>query len=203
MGIYRKFILPRLLDSAMGSAEIEKLRPGVLSAASGVVLEIGAGAGHNLPFYKNISKLYALEPSKELTKIAAERAGALGFPVEFLDAKAENIPLPDGSVDTVVSTWTLCSIGDPEEALKKIRRVLRPDGRFIFIDHGISPKPLVRTLQKSMTPFTKYFTGNCHMDRDIKKLICDAGFSIKKLDQFAEKSKPLMYNSRGVAKIGL
>ena len=183
----------------MGSAEIEKLRPGVINAALGVVLEIGAGSGHNFSLYKNISKLYALEPSKELSDMAQKRTSNLTFPVEFLSASAEQIPLPNESVDTVVSTWTLCSIPRPEKALKEITRVLRPKGHFVFIDHGISPKFFIRILQHVLTPFVKYFTGNCHLNRDIRKLIRTSGFNIQKLEQFHEKSKPLIYNNRGIA----
>ncbi len=182
----------------MGSAEIEKLRPWVIDLASGVVLEIGIGAGHNLPFYKSISKLYALEPSKEMISMAKKRAESLSFPMEFLNASAEHIPLFDSSVDTVISTWTLCSIEKPEEALKETARVLRPNGHFIFIDHGISPNPLMRALQNILTPFTKYFTGNCHLNRDIEKIIRSAGFNIQRLSQFHEKNKPLMYNYKGI-----
>lgn len=198
MSLYKKFILPRLLDSAMSSAEIEKLRPKVISSAKGVVLEIGAGSGLNLPIYENISKLYALEPSRELADLAKVRAKEVSFPVEFLNASAESIPLPDSSVDTVVSTWTLCSITKPEQALKEIRRVLRSEGSFVFIDHGISPKPVVRSFQNILTPVTKCFTGNCHLNRDIKKLVSDAGFKIQNLEQFHEQRKPLVYNNMGI-----
>lgn len=198
MSFYKKFILPRFLDSAMSSPEIEKLRPSVINLAKGVVLEIGTGSGLNLTFYKDISKLYALEPSQELVKMARERAKEVLFLVEFLNASAEHIPLPDHSVNTVVSTWTLCSIQDPEQALKEIRRVLHPEGSFVFIDHGASSKPFVRSVQNILTPVTKYFTGNCHLNRNIEMLIKGAGFKIQNIKQFHEHGKPLIYNNMGV-----
>jgi len=197
--LYQRFIVPRLLNSAMGSAELEKIRRSVLADASGIVLEIGVGPGHNLPLYRHISKLYALEPSKELIHIAQTRAGSLSFPIEFLNAGAEHIPLAEHSVDTVVSTWTLCSVSDPRKVLQEIVRVLRPEGRFIFVDHGASPVRSIRVVQKILTRGTKYFTGNCHFDRDIKELIADAGLHIKKLEHPHERFKPLIYNYGGIA----
>jgi ubiquinone/menaquinone biosynthesis C-methylase UbiE len=182
----------------MSSTEIEKLRPKVINLAKGIVLEIGAGSGLNLPIYKNISKLHALEPSQELTDMAKVRTKEVSFPVEFLNASAEHIPLPDKSVDTVVSTWTLCSIPKPEQALKEIIRVLRPEGFFAFIDHGVSPKSSVRSFQNLLTPITKHFTGNCHLNRDIEGLIKGAGFKIQNLEQFHEQGKPLVYNNMGI-----
>jgi len=196
---YQRVVLPRLLNFGMGSAEFEKIRHAVLADASGVVLEIGAGPGYNLSQYKNISRLYALEPSKELIEIARARAKSLSFPIEFLNMGAESIPLPDHSIDTVVSTWTLCSVTDLKEVLKEIVRVLQPQGRFIFVDHGASPKFSVRMLQKIFTPITKHFTGNCHYDREIERFISGAGLNIQKINHPRQKFKPLIYNYEGVA----
>ena len=191
-----------MIDRGMSGEEIEKLRPSVIEKASGVVLEIGAGSGLNLPFYKNISKLYFLEPSKGLMEMARKRAKGITFPIEFLEAGAERIPLPDTSVDTVVSTWTLCSIDDAAKALREMRRVLKPAGQFVFIDHGISPHSFMRTLQKILTPIMRPWTGNCHLNRDIPALIEEAGFSIAQKDQFHERSHPLIFNTRGNSSLG-
>jgi ubiquinone/menaquinone biosynthesis C-methylase UbiE len=198
---YKKFILPRLLNKEMGSDDFEKIRPGIVGAAEGITLEIGIGPGYNIPHYKNISKLIALDPSKELLDIARARAGSLhlSFPVDFLCASAEHIPLPDKSVDTVVSTWTLCSVGNLRQTLKELARVLRPNGRFIFSDHGAAPVPRVRFVQKLITPFTRHFTGNCHLDREIDKDILEAGFVLQKIERSAEPLRPLIYNYEGVA----
>jgi ubiquinone/menaquinone biosynthesis C-methylase UbiE len=180
----------------MSSGEFEKLRPEVIEQATGVVLEIGVGAGHNLPLYKDISKIFALEPSQELLAMAKER---VVVPVEFLNTGAEHIPLPDHSVDTVVSTWTLCSVGNPEAVLREIKRVLRTDGKFIFVDHGESPFFWIRFIQITVTPITKHFTGNCHLERNIEGLLKGAGFQVKKMDHPQERFKPLIYNYQGVA----
>jgi ubiquinone/menaquinone biosynthesis C-methylase UbiE len=196
---YNRTIVPRLLNSEMGSEELEKIRREVLADASGTVLEIGVGPGYNFALYKNISKLYALEPSKELTDIAKTRSNSLVFPVEFLDAGAENIPLPDQSVDTVISTWTLCSVSDPRKVLQEIKRILKPGGKFLFVDHGASPTVGIRAIQTISTSITKYFTGNCHYDRQLEMLIKEAGFAIKKMAHPPERFKPLIYNYQGIA----
>lgn len=196
---YQKKILPRILNYEMGSGELEGIRRVVLADAFGVVLEIGAGPGYNLPLYKNISKLFALEPSKELIEIAKTRVGSQVFPIVFFNSGAENIPLPSHSVDTVVSTWTLCSVTDPKKVLREITRVLRPGGKFIFVDHGASPNFGLRILQTLSTSVAKHFTGNCHYDRQLEKLIKEAGFNINKMEHPPERFKPLIYNYQGIA----
>ncbi len=194
---YQKTVLPRLLASTMSREEFEKIRPAVVSDAHGIVLEIGVGAGNNFLHYKNISKLYALEPSPELVAIAKQQQTP--FPVEYLVTGAEAIPLPDDSVDTVVSTWTLCSVDNPEAVLSEIKRVLKPGGRFLFVDHGASPFWLTRSVQTMLTPLTKHFTGNCHMDRDIEMLVTAVGFKLENMSHPSESFKPLVYNYRGAA----
>ena len=196
---YQKTILPRLLNSEMGSLELEKIRRTVLTQASGIVLEIGVGPGYNIPLYNNISKLYALEPSKELVEIAKTRTNSALFPVEFLNTGGESIPLPDQSVDTVVSTWTLCSVNDPQKVLRELMRVLHPQGRFIFVDHGASSSGAIHVVQKILTSVTKHFTGNCHYDRSIEKLIREAGFKVQNMQHPKERLKPLIYNYQGIA----
>lgn len=196
---YQRIVVPRMLNFGMGSKEFERVRRAVLKDASGTVLEIGVGPGYNIPLYNNISKLYALEPSEELIKIAKARMGPSSFPIEFITAGAEHIPLPDHSIDTVVSTWTLCSVTDPEQVLQEIKRVLRLEGRFVFADHGASPNVGLRLVQTVCTSVSKYFTGNCHYDRDIEGLIKKAGFAIRKIDHPQEKFSPLIYNYQGLA----
>jgi ubiquinone/menaquinone biosynthesis C-methylase UbiE len=199
MNLYNKFVLPRLLSRAMDSADIKQLRPGVIAEASGIVLEIGVGPGYNFPFYRNISKLYALDSSAEMIARAQKRSKELAFPVEFIQASAERIPLADASVDTVVSTWTLCSIQQPAIALQEIYRVLRPGGTFVFIDHGVSPVNSIAIAQTLATPFMRYFTGNCHLSRDIVGLIREARLEVKSVDHPRERHKLLIYNYRGIA----
>lgn len=196
---YQRVVVPRLLNSEMGSEKFETVRREVLSDASGVVLELGVGPGYNLSLYRNISKLYVLEPSQELIDIAKSRSGSLVFPVEFLRSGAEHIPLPDHSVDTVVSTWTMCSVSDPRKVLSEIRRVLTRGGKFIFADHGASPNRLTRIVQTVSTSVTKHFTGNCHYNRQLERLMREAGFSIERMRNSTERLQPLMYNYQGIA----
>lgn len=185
----------------MDSEDLQKIRRDVLAEVSGVVLEIGIGPGYNLPLYKNVEKLYALEPSKELIEIAKARAVALSFQIEFLNSEGEHIPLPDHSIDTVVSTWTMCSVKDPKKVLAEIARVLRPQGMFVFVDHGAAPNVGLRVLQKLFTFFTKYFTGNCHYDRKLDVLIKEAGFTVIQMTHPRERRVSLTYNFQGIASL--
>jgi len=200
MNFYNKYILPKLLDSAMKTKDLQKLRPEVINNASGVVLEIGFGSGLNLPYYKNITKLYALDPSRELYELAKNKIKNAPFPVEYFPASAEKIPLADNSIDSVVSTWTMCSVTNPVKVLQEIKRVLKPEGKFIFIDHGASPNRNIRMIQNILTPITKYFTGNCHFNRELEKLTKESGLTVEKIEHPLEKFKPLIYNYQGIAK---
>ncbi len=201
MNLYQKHILPKLLNFTMQRSEMEKHRPDIVGQASGVVLEVGFGSGLNLPYYKNVSKLYALDPSRELYDIAKDRVEKALFTTEHLEASAENIPLASGTIDCVVSTWSLCSIPNPEIALGEIFRVLKSGGRFMFIEHGKSPIIFVGKIQKLFTPISKCVAGGCHMDRDIEKMIKNAGFEIQKLEKFQQKFKPLAFMYKGVAAV--
>lgn len=174
-------------------------RPDVAGEASGIVLEIGFGSGLNLPYYKNVTKLYALDPSQELYNLAKDRIQKVSFPTEHIQASAEKIPLENNSIDLVVSTWSLCSIPHPEIALKEIFRVLKLGGIFAFIEHGKSPKSFIFKLQKILTPFSKRLAGGCHLDREIDELIKEAGFDFIKLETFQQKSKPLAFMYKGIA----
>lgn len=198
--IYNRLILPGLLDSEMGSPELIETRKVIAGFASGVTLEIGFGSGHNLPFYKNITKLYALDPSQGSLDIARSRMKGINFPVDFICKSAEHIPLPDNSVDTVVSTWALCSVRRPKKVLSEIARVLRPGGVFAFTEHGASPRFFIRVIQWMFTNVSKYFTGNCHYDRRIDALIQgEKGFTIQKMEYPPEEGRPLIYNYEGFA----
>ncbi len=196
-----KKIRARVLALNMKSSALTSIREKVIGEAKGVVLEIGVGPGYNIPLYKEIEKLYALEPSSELLTIADDRAKAAAFPLEILRASAEKIPLPDASVDTVVSTWTLCSVTDIDRVLDEIKRVLKTDGKFLFVDHGASPQPFVLACQQAFTVFSKRCCGNCHYTRDIEASIQKAGFTITHLDHPKEAWAPLIYNYQGKATI--
>ncbi len=183
----------------MRPLEFNKTREQVVHSAQGIVLEVGFGSGYNLPFYKNVKKLYALDPSKELFAYAADRIASAQFPVEYLPDSAEQIPLQDNSIDTVVSTWSLCSIPNLEKAMKEIWRVLIPGGRFLFVEHGQSPKKINSLVQKLLTPISRHFTGNCHLDRKIDDYIQKSGLVIENIEMFPEEGRPLMFSYRGSA----
>ena len=142
MSFYADRIMPRLIAAGMQNKAMTRYRPRIPPLATGRVLEVGIGSGLNLPYYgREVTRVFGLEPSEFLRQQAAEAARSVAFPVELLAAGAESIPLDSGSVDTVVSTWTLCSIPDLDAALGEIRRVLRPDGRLLFFEHGRAPDP--------------------------------------------------------------
>jgi len=202
VSLYAKYLLPRLIDFAMSSKATTAERTRLIPLASGVVLEIGAGSMLNLPFYgPAVRKLYALDPSLELWRLGRGRVRNAPFPIEFVRSSAESIPVRDDTLDTVVSTWTLCTIPDPRAALEEIRRVLRPDGTLIFIEHGWSPDARVRAWQERLNPLWKRVAGGCNLDRQIEQLIGRAGFQISSLERgYGEGPKPFAYLYRGLAR---
>jgi ubiquinone/menaquinone biosynthesis C-methylase UbiE len=174
--------LPSLIQFAMSQDDIMRLREAHVPAARGVVLEVGIGPGLNLPLYSQaVTKLYGIDPSAELLAVAKKRLPAIAFPVELIQRAVGDIPLEDASIDTAVITWTLCSIDDPAAALREVRRVLKPDGSLIFIEHGAAPDRGVRAWQRRLTPIWKRLAGGCHLDREIDALVEDAGFTIATL----------------------
>jgi ubiquinone/menaquinone biosynthesis C-methylase UbiE len=183
MGFYARHILPRLLDSAMSTKPINYQRKKVVPRAEGRVLEIGFGAGHNLPHYDaaKVSHIWALEPAKEMRERAAERVAASTIPLEFLDLPGERIPLDDEEADTILITYTLCTIPDVMTALSGMRRVLKPGGKMIFCEHGEAPDDDVKRWQRALTPAWKAIGGGCHVGRAIPKLITDSGFTIDEM----------------------
>lgn len=185
----------------MNRKDIEVLREEIVSKAKGEVLEIGFGSGLNIPYYKDVNKLYALEPSQEIFDVGTKNTNNTKFVVEHLKNSAEQISLTDNSVDSVVSTWSLCSIPNPEKALKEIHRVLKPGGKFYFLEHGKSNNVSKYTLQNILNPFSKCLMGGCNLNRDIEKLITNSGFEIENIEKFELKSKPLAFMYRGFCKI--
>jgi ubiquinone/menaquinone biosynthesis C-methylase UbiE len=184
MGFYDRHILPFLLNAAMSAKPIAYQRRKIVPRAQGRVLEIGFGAGHNLPFYDatKVTHLWALEPSAEMRARATARVVASPIAPEFLDLPGENIPLDDETADTIVVTYTLCTIPDVMKALAGMRRVLKPSGRLLFCEHGEAPDESVRRWQRRITPFWKTIGGGCHVGRPIPKLIGDAGFQVEGLE---------------------
>ena len=202
MGLYAKYVLPRIIDLAMRNEETARLRAGWVPLARGEVLEIGIGSGLNLPFYSpDVQRIYGVDPSVELQRIARGRVVAAPMEVEFLSQSAEEqLPLADASIDTVVTTWTLCSIADAPKALREMKRVLRTSGRLIFLEHGRAPDPGVADWQERITPLWKNITGGCHLNRKIDDLITTAGFRITELKTFYVRGpRPMTYTYQGTA----
>src|SRR5215469_2218902 len=183
MGFYRNVILPKLCDFAMRNERLQPFRERVVGRADGRVLEIGAGSGRNLSLYRaNVDEVIALEPDPNLARMAEARANERSRPVKWVEAPAEDIPLDNGSVDTVVSTWTICSIADATRALGEMRRVLKAGGRLVFVEHGLSPEPRVQRWQETIDPLWSRISGGCHLNRPIRRMIEEAGFRMEAIE---------------------
>jgi ubiquinone/menaquinone biosynthesis C-methylase UbiE len=202
MGFYSDLVLPRLLDHAMRNEELVGYRRRIAGAAHGRVLEVGIGSGLNLPFYgPGVTEIIGLDPSGPLFGMASQRAEAHDRAVSFLTASAEAIPLDAGSVDTVVTTWTMCSIPDAGAALAEMRRVLRPGGDLLFVEHGRAPDPWVVRVQDLLTPVWRPLAGGCHLNRPMVDLITGAGFRMQDLRTgYAPGPKPFTFLYKGRAK---
>lgn len=202
MGVYGKYVLPRIIDVAMRNEETARLRAAWIPNARGEVLEVGIGSGLNLPFYSSdVHRVYGVDPSFELQRMARKRAGAGQIEVEFLSQSAEEqLSLGDASIDTVVITWALCSIPNAPKALQQVKRVLKPSGRLIFLDHGRAPDPDVAVWQDRITPVWKRICGGCHLNRKIDDLIAAAGYRITELKTcYLTGPRPMMYTYQGIA----
>ncbi len=203
MGIYARYVMPRLLDFAMRQKPLLPARARVVGAAEGRVLEIGIGSGLNLPHYgPAVRSLIGVEPSPELLHLARDRARTISAPIDFIEGSAEALPLDDGSIDTVVTTWTMCTIPDPVRALAEARRVLRPGGMLLFVEHGHAPEPGVAKWQDRLDPLWSKISGGCHLNRPIDTLIRAAGFRIDRLDAAHMPAGPrthtFMYEGRAL-----
>lgn len=202
MSYYERYVLPWLIHLAMRAKAVTAERAGIVPQASGVVVEVGIGSGLNLPFYEpRVQRLYALDPSATLLRMARRRARRLPVPVEWIEGPAEAIPLDDRIADTVVTTWTLCTIPDPLRALGEMRRVLKPEGRLLFIEHGRAPEPAVRAWQDRLTPLWRRVAGGCHLNRRIGDVLRAGGFDLESLSAgYGVGPRPLAYLYRGVAR---
>jgi SAM-dependent methyltransferase len=202
MGLYSDIILPKLCDLAMRNRLFVPFRRRVIGAAEGRVLEIGVGSGRNLPFYRPpVREVLALEPAPRLVTMARGAARGASIPVNFLEASAEAIPLDAHSVDTIVTTWTMCSIPQAATALAEMRRVLRPGGRLLFVEHGLAPDASVRRWQDLMTPAWRHISGGCHLNRPIPALIEAAGFRIDRIETgYIPGPKPMTFMYEGSAR---
>jgi ubiquinone/menaquinone biosynthesis C-methylase UbiE len=182
MSLYQQYVVPCLVHLAMRQKSLGPFRRRVVTAAEGRVLEIGVGSGLNFPFYGGtVTSVIGLEPSSALLRMARSRASSAKVPITLLDASAEAIPLDSGSIDTVVTTWTLCTIPNAPLALAEIRRVLRPGGALRFVEHGRVPEPGVARWQVRLDPLWSRFAGGCHLNRKMDDLILGNGFRIEAL----------------------
>lgn len=202
MGFYNDIVLPKLCHLAMRNPRLVSYRERIIAAAEGRVLEVGIGSGLNLPFYPAaVQEIIGLEPSPRLVAMARNAAQASACPVTFLEESAEAIPLGNRSIDTIVTTWTLCSIPHAATALGEMRRVLKPGGRLLFVEHGLAPDEAVRKWQSWLTPAWRRLSGGCHLNRPIRTMIEDAGFHLDRLKTgYMPGPKPMTFMYEGVAR---
>lgn len=188
MGFYEDQILPRFIDVALGGSPFGRLRERVASGLEGEVLEVGFGSGRNVPYYPEaVTRVWAVDPAVTGRRLAASRVAASRVPVEYVGLDGEQLPLEDASVDSVLTTWTLCTIPAVEKALAEIHRVLRPGGSLHFVEHGRAPDPRVARWQDRFTPVQRLVAGGCHLNRQIDDLVAGAGLTVDHLDNFFMK----------------
>jgi ubiquinone/menaquinone biosynthesis C-methylase UbiE len=200
MGFYDKYFLPKILNLAMKAPEMTRLRRQLVPLATGKVLEIGIGSGLNLPFYNKGVQVTGVDPSLELQAYAREVARESQVDIEFLGVGAEAIPLPDKSFDTVVITWSLCTIPDPDAALREVRRLLKPGGQLLFAEHGQSPEAHIAKWQRRINPTWNKIAGGCHLNRRPDQVILANGFNFADMTAgYIPGPKIATYSYRGIA----
>ena len=204
LSFYDKYILPKFLNCACGSKPINYQREKIVPLAEGKVLDVGIGSGLNIPYYNKskIKYLYGLDPSIELLNLAKPLAKKNELEIEFLECGAEAIPLPNDSIDTVVITYTLCTIPDTQLSNQEIMRVLKPNGKLLFCEHGLAPDINIAKWQKRINPIWNKIAGGCNLNRDIPNLIRSSGLKISNMEEMYLPSTPKFagYNYWGVAK---
>lgn len=177
MGFYERVVFPTVADVVMSAPALTGLRKKVLAEARGHVLEVGLGSGLNLPCYPSaVTRVTGVDPNEGMNRLALRRAARAPFPVEVRALAGERLPFDDTSVDTVVGTFVLCTIPGVEQALSEMRRVLRPEGRLLVLEHGLHPRPGVQAWQRRLTPMQQVVACGCRLDRDVRALVEGAGF---------------------------
>ena len=203
MSLYEKYVLPKFLNCACGSKPVARQREKVVPLAEGRVLEIGIGSGLNLPFYDKtkVDEIWGLDPSEELSEMARTVATHEGMKVNFISSGAEEIPLPDNHFDSVLITYTMCTIPEVIRANTEIRRVLKEQGKMIFCEHGVAPDDNIRKWQKRINPFWGKIAGGCNINRNIPSLIQESGFDIVQMEEMYLPNTPKIagYNFWGYA----
>jgi ubiquinone/menaquinone biosynthesis C-methylase UbiE len=186
VGFYERRVLPRIIELTCANRSMERYRRPVVRRTHGTVLELGFGSGPNLPLYPDaVDRVLAVDPSELGRKLAGRRLAATTIPVDFVGLDGESLDLPDASVDSALSTWTLCTIADPVAALREVRRVLKPDGQLHFLEHGLSDDPRVASRQHRYTPVQRRVAGGCHLDRDFDTLVAESGLEVRELRRYA------------------
>jgi ubiquinone/menaquinone biosynthesis C-methylase UbiE len=201
MGFYSEFIFPSMMEFSMSQPLFAKYRQELLANVSGEVLEIGFGTGLNLPHYPcTVEKLTIIDPNPGMKKYAQKRIEASAISVESQILNSEKLPMADNSFDSVVSTWTLCSIANVDRAIAEIHRVLKPEGKFFFLEHGLSQESRVQTCQNILTPVQKIIADGCHLNRNIKQLVANK-FKNLKIEEFYAPNLPkfIGYMYKGIA----
>ena len=203
MSLYCNCIFPRLLDCVMQQKQMTPFRQRIGAAASGRVLDIGIGSGLNLPFYAGqTERVIGVDPSAELLRFAERRASQTSVPIDLLRGSGEALPIENGSVDTAVLTFTLCTVCNPAKALAEVRRALKPGGRLLFAEHGRAPEASVARWQDRITPIWKHVAGGCHLNRKPDDLIQSAGFAIESLETgYLKGPRPMGFVYSGSARL--
>lgn len=204
MGLYARYIGPRVVSCLCAMPDIEAERQKIVPRARGIVLEIGIGPGLNLHHYdpQQVSRVIGVDPAKSFLKLGRERHRASPVPLEIIVAAAEKLPLSDALVDTAVLTYTLCSVQAPQAALREVRRVLKPNGKLLFLEHGLSNEPDVAAWQQRLNPWWRKLAVGCNLNRPIAALLQEAGFAIGNVEHYYLQGtpKPLGFLCQGVAR---
>lgn len=202
MGLYSTYIFPRILDRFMSAGQMKKARSALLAGVSGEIFEIGFGTGLNLPFYPDgVRTIVTADVNAGMNSLAQKRIDECPITVDNRVLNGENLPMEDATFDSVVCTWTLCSIKNVEQALSEIHRVLKPEGRFFFVEHGLADDPKVQRWQHRLNPLQKKIGDGCNLNRDIKALVQDQHFRFVEFENYYMEKVPRIagYQYHGIA----